>query len=129
MKYLKGSLKVIAHYWYVCLFVGSFLLVAIALRLLGKPNCPIYHLFNYPCPACGITRAWIAFFSGKIALSFTYHPLFWLIPVIVILFLLRKVPQLKRLYYKNFVWVTIIIIFLLAYLVRVIIAYPEPFIA
>ena len=129
MKYLKGSLKVIAHYWYVCLFVGSFLLVAIALRLLGKPNCPIYHLFNYPCPACGITRAWIAFFSGKIDLSFTYHPLFWLIPVIVILFLLRKVPQLKRLYYKNFVWVTIIIIFLLAYLVRVIIAYPEPFIA
>mgnify|MGYP000844161624 FL=1 len=128
MKYLKESVKELARYWYICLLVGSFLLFAIIIRVLGKPNCPVYFLFNYPCPACGLTRAWLSFFKGKLSEAFSFHPLFWLLPVIAILFLIRKKLKLKRLYYKNLIWVLLIAIFLLTYLVRIIIAYPEPFV-
>ena len=32
-----------------------------------------------------MTRAWIALFHGEVALAFSYHPLFWMVPLIALL--------------------------------------------
>ncbi len=37
--------------------------------------CPIYRLFHRPCPGCGLTRAFLLLFQGKLRQSLAYHPL------------------------------------------------------
>ncbi len=43
-------------------------------------GCPILYITGFPCPGCGLTRAYIAFFHGNFVDAFRYHPLFWLLP-------------------------------------------------
>ena len=63
------------------------LLALISLLAFG---CPVYELLGITCPCCGVTRAWLAFFSGDTALAFQYHLLFPVIPAVLFLFLFRK---------------------------------------
>lgn len=53
-------------------------------------TCPIKFVTGVSCPGCGMTRAWLCLLSGKFALAFHYHPLVWLPPVVVAVYLLRK---------------------------------------
>ncbi len=124
MKLVKDFFNDIIKYWYLVVL----LLGLIILRILGYENCLFHLLFKYPCPSCGLTRAFLAFFKGDFKLAFYYHPLFILIPLVLLLFFFRKVKALKALYYKNIIWYFIIIIFLLTYIIRVLISFPKPFI-
>jgi hypothetical protein len=38
-------------------------------------------LTGLPCPGCGLTRAYQAAWKGNYAEAFSWHPLFWLVPV------------------------------------------------
>lgn len=53
-------------------------------------TCPIKFITGVSCPGCGMTRAWLCLLSGKSALALHYHPLVWLPPVVVAVYLLRK---------------------------------------
>ncbi|CDC60433.1 putative uncharacterized protein [Clostridium sp. CAG:448] len=64
-----------------CLTAAAFGAAAVVFAL--TVGCPVARLFRFPCPACGVTRAWCALFGGQAALAFRYHPLFWLFPVIL----------------------------------------------
>ena len=35
-----------------------------------------------PCPACGMTRAWLALFRLDPVSAFRHHPMFWCVPVL-----------------------------------------------
>ncbi|MCR5467470.1 MAG: DUF2752 domain-containing protein [Lachnospiraceae bacterium] len=39
------------------------------------PGCLLYRTTGFYCPGCGGSRAVLAFLSGKVLLSFFYHPL------------------------------------------------------
>lgn len=42
----------------------------------GLPSglgCPIRHLTGIPCPACGMTRSWIAITQGNLPKALEYH--------------------------------------------------------
>lgn len=41
----------------------------------GYLLCPVAFLTGYPCPSCGMTRAFSAILSGNFRAAFTYHPL------------------------------------------------------
>lgn len=66
-----------------------FLLLT-ALGLLFRFGCPLYNLLQIPCPCCGVTRAWLAFFRGNIQQAFAYHALFPLIPGLIVLYCLQN---------------------------------------
>ena len=70
----------------VGLTLKTILLLA-GLLLLLIFGCPIYQLWNVPCPCCGVTRAWIAFLQGNIASAFQYHMLFPVIPLLIPLYI------------------------------------------
>lgn len=53
-------------------------------------TCPIKFITGVSCPGCGMTRAWLCLLSGKFALAFHYHPLVWLPPVALAVYLFRK---------------------------------------
>ena len=42
--------------------------------------CPVLVLTHFPCPTCGITRAYLALLGGDFVRALYFHPLFWLVP-------------------------------------------------
>lgn len=87
--------------------------------------CPIKNILGVPCPACGMTRAFLqaAQFNFKAALDF--HPLFWLVPLIFILILFRKrQPLLMKLYQSKWFSPTMIALFVGVYLYRMVQRFP-----
>lgn len=67
--------------------VKKLLLLALAagvllLWLWRELPCVIRSLTGIPCPGCGMTRAWLACFRLRLGEAFSYHPMFWSIPVL-----------------------------------------------
>ncbi len=73
-----------------------FCVIPILLYVTGI-GCPIKFWTGVSCPGCGMTRAWLAVLSGHFDLAMAYHPLFWIVPLIVVTALFHKrIP--RRLY-------------------------------
>ncbi|MBL4932806.1 DUF2752 domain-containing protein [Clostridium paridis] len=58
------------------------------LRVVGI-GCPIKFLTGISCAGCGMTRAWIRVIHLDFKGAFYYHPLFFLPPIYLLLFLFR----------------------------------------
>ena len=58
-------------------------------------TCPIKFVTGISCAGCGMSRAWMAFFQLDIAKAFAYHPLFWLVPIAVIVLLCKYKINIK----------------------------------
>lgn len=65
-------------------------------------TCPIKFATGVSCPGCGMTRAWLALLTGKPALALYYHPLVWLPPIALALYLFRA--RLPRWAVKDGLW-------------------------
>lgn len=76
-----------------------------------------------PCPSCGMTRAYLALFSGDIKTAFLMHPLFWLVPVIIGLI---AYSQYKKIHFTK-IYIIIGIIFIAVYIVRMIVLFPNTY--
>ncbi|MEG0328488.1 MAG: DUF2752 domain-containing protein [Erysipelothrix sp.] len=46
-------------------------------------GCLSRFVFHLPCPFCGMSRAWVSLLNLNISAAFTFHPLFWLAPLYV----------------------------------------------
>ena len=66
---------------FILLIATGLFLFAVLFRF----RCPSEFILGIPCPMCGITRALKALLSGRVRAAFYYHPL-W--PVMVLSFLL-----------------------------------------
>ena len=62
--------------------------VAGVLAVLDVYKCPLDYLFGIPCPMCGITRAFLAALQGNFAVSFYYHPLWPLVVIVLVAYIL-----------------------------------------
>lgn len=80
-------------------------------------TCPVKFLTGISCAGCGMTRAWVALLHFDIEKAFYYHPLFFLPPVAVILFLLKK-RICSRVY--TFLIFTMILLFAIIYTFRLV---------
>ena len=81
-------------------------------------TCPIKFITGISCAGCGMSRAWMAFLQLDIAKAFAYHPLFWLVPIAVIVLLCKSKINIK--FYKIFMF-TIAGAFVIVYLYRMLI--------
>ena len=46
--------------------------------------CPFRRLIGIPCPTCGMSRAWLAAFRLDLASAFRFHPMFWSVPLLIL---------------------------------------------
>ena len=46
--------------------------------------CGYIALFGFPCPGCGMTRAWLSVLQLDLSAAFRWHPMFWCIPLIAV---------------------------------------------
>ena len=99
---------------------GTLLAVAglvLVYALLGRMGitCPILFLSGVSCAGCGMTRAWISLLMGDLAAAVSYHPLFWVPPLGVVLWLFES--YLPRRTVAVLIWVGCALFFLV-YLLR-----------
>lgn len=73
------------------LVLGGIAFVLLVLVLLDTP-CVIKKLTGLPCPTCGMSRAWLSVFRLDIMAAFQYHPMFWGLPVLGLLYVLEGFP-------------------------------------
>ena len=98
-------------------FLLLLLIAAIyCILILFKTGCPFLSITGIPCPGCGMTRAIIMALRLDFAGARLYHPLFFTVPVILLLLLfgIYLRPKLQRL-----IWIILVASFLLTYFVRI----------
>lgn len=85
----------------------------------GKSICLFYNIYGISSPSCGMTRAYIHLLKLDIKKAFYYHPLFWLVPFLIITYSYKNK--------KYFYFITTI--FLLVWIIRLYMYFPnkEPF--
>lgn len=108
----KEYVRVKNQSWISALLAICGLYVLLAVVGIG---CPIRFVTGISCAGCGMTRAWRALFQLDIQSAFSYHPLFWLPPVVCVLFLNKNKISVKL--YKALLF-TIIAAFVIVYLCR-----------
>ncbi|WP_367172316.1 DUF2752 domain-containing protein, partial [uncultured Cetobacterium sp.] len=74
---------------YKIIIIGLFSIFYVS--FFNKSICIFYNLFGIPCLTCGITRAYIALFHLNLKKSFIFHPLFLLVPFLIIFRLKTKI--------------------------------------
>lgn len=104
----------------------SFLLRLLFLALLAgmmiflvarETPCLIRKYTGLLCPTCGMSRAWLAAFRWDFSAAFSYHPMFWGIPVLGVIYLLDGAfPRFRRIF--RWLYLCILAGFLLCYRVR-----------
>lgn len=104
--------------------MGAFAAAAVYWAVNAAFGCPVSALTGIPCPACGLTRASIAFVKGDIHAAFAYHPLFplaWALPVLLTLYLIlnakRKLAKRGELAFV-FIFLIIGLAFAAVYIIR-----------
>lgn len=75
--------------------IAAALAVLSVLVVLRIYKCPLDFVFGIPCPLCGITRAFLALLHGDISMAFYYHPLWPVILLAGILYILYLIGIIK----------------------------------
>ena len=77
---------------FLCIFLGATFLLYVT-----DIGCIIRAITGVPCPGCGMTRAWLAFLTGRFDAALAYHPLFWCVPIVLLIPVAQEVfPKAGR---------------------------------
>jgi len=95
--------------------------IALVLSLFFSTSpCIIYHLVGLPCPACGLTRAFISLARLDIAQAFAYNPLFLLVPFAPLLG-----HELLADTWRNRISTILVVVLLVVWIVRMVLLFPH----
>ena len=82
-----------------------------------KLPCVWRGIFGIICPGCGMSRAWLAVLQMDLAKAFSFHPMFWSVPVLALYILFDG--QLFRSKWVNYGLLGLILAgFIVSYIIR-----------
>nr|WP_136479594.1 DUF2752 domain-containing protein [Acetivibrio thermocellus]THJ77178.1 DUF2752 domain-containing protein [Acetivibrio thermocellus] len=87
--------------------------------------CLFKNFFGIPCPGCGMTRAYLSLVKFDLTSAFYYHPLFLLPGLIAVVVVFRNNRFLGRLYRNNILWCCVLAVFVLVWIVRLVLFFPD----
>ncbi|MFB5309297.1 DUF2752 domain-containing protein [Enterococcus casseliflavus] len=87
--------------------------------------CPFKWLTGFPCPGCGMTRAYLHLFQGDLEGALHFHPLFWLVPIVFGIVLFKNNPKISKLYHSHNLWLTLTLLVLVVYGGRLWLHFPH----
>lgn len=122
MKIIKEPFKFLIQYRFPFL---AFMIYIVAANTILHEGCPFEIIFGIPCPACGITRAWICALKLDFSNAFYYHPLFLLIIPIMIVLIYKDYKYIDIFYKSNIFWLLLIVTVVLTYILRMIFQFPN----
>lgn len=100
------------------------ILVFIVLETIVHEVCFTKLMFGIPCPACGLTRASIAFMKGNLCLALSYHPMLPMVILGVILFLFSRYVLINDCKWIKVYGIIFVVLLVLCYIYRMITMYP-----
>ncbi len=101
-------------------------LVAIALILLVFTwGCPIRNITGFPCPGCGMTRAYLSAFQLDFQSAFYWHPLWLLAVPLILVGVFRPQGLFKSKRADNILWISLAIVFFGVYILRMALFFPH----
>lgn len=112
----KDNKKEILHN-IICLILVLILYYAAT----WSTGCPIRYILGISCPGCGMTRAWLAVLRLDFAAAFSYHPLFLLGPLAIMIIIFHPWIDFKK---WRWVGILLILLFIIVYLLRLFI-FPD----
>lgn len=83
-------------YAFEILFTVLFAAAVLVMRLSGIA-CFFKAITGIHCISCGLTRAVLSMLAGDFSAAFYYHPLFWSVPIIWLVFFFHKKFSAKAL--------------------------------
>lgn len=96
-------------------------------RFLFHTVCPMVMLTGFPCPACGLTRAFRALIQGNFAEALVIHPFIYPIAVILIFAFVWRYYLQRSLRPFQKILIGLILLMMIYYLYRMIRYFPgEP---
>lgn len=105
-------------------WLGS--LIAIALIVLVFTwGCPIRNITGFPCPGCGMTRAYLSAFQLDFRSAFYWHPLWLLAVPLILVGVIRPQGLFRRKRADNILWIALAIVFLGVYILRMVLFFPH----
>lgn len=66
------------------IILGIFIGVLLFWVMMDWP-CLFRAVTGIPCIGCGLSRAWLAALQLDLASAFRYHPMFWSVPLLILL--------------------------------------------
>lgn len=117
----------IKKFIYRNLMILAVIVLYVAAAEIFNITCPIRRGLRRPCPACGITRAWVQALKLNFKEAINYHPLFWFVPFYVWIIINRDVWPVDKIpdkIYKVFSIVGAILIFGV-YIIRNIVGFGD----
>ncbi len=97
--------------------VVVLLMSVVLAEMLSGIGCPIHYMTGINCPGCGMSRALLRVLHFDIKGAFLFHPLWWLLPVLAVVWILRESGRISRKVYDRFLWI-FCILFLVVYFFR-----------
>lgn len=101
------------------------LLVVLIYLVITRFTCLIKYFTGFPCPACGLTRAYKSLINLDIYSAFHYHPLFWFIPPVLIFIFLSKKPLFNNTKIEAIFYIIVFLIIFSVYIYRLIQFFPD----
>lgn len=80
----------------IIVMISVIVLVYLTIEAFGI-TCPIKYITGISCAGCGMSRAWFSLLRLDISSAFMYHPLFFVPPVALVIFLFKNKIN-KKLY-------------------------------
>ena len=68
----------------ILLGVSSIIAFGTFIFYVSDIRCLFKYTLGIPCPGCGLTRAWLSFFRLDLKEALRWHPLFWLVPILLV---------------------------------------------
>ena len=78
---LINKIKSIKYKRVKCLGTVGALCIVMLARVLDIP-CLFKSVFEFPCTACGMTRAWLSVFRLDFASAYSFNRMYWCIPIL-----------------------------------------------
>ena len=98
----------------------------ISFHLIFHHICPMVILTGFPCPGCGLTRAFLLFLTFRPVEAFSYNPAYPLWLLIVLVFFIKRYIYGKKLsfFFRNF-FLSVVIITIAVYIFRMAHYFPS----
>lgn len=100
----------------VLMAVLAVVAIYIVFSILGI-GCPIKWATGISCAGCGMTRAYLSLLHLDIKHAFIYHPLFWSVPLVLLIYVLYMTGRVSG-RTVNYVKFLTVFLFILVYVVR-----------